>query len=122
MNDVRGPGSRHHFRRGAFVFILGLRAFFAGNVATIRVLNSLLTPMNDPEILRQLVQQTPKGTIEFDMQQGRVLNRTLQIDEKVVGAFGAQTLLQANGECVEKLIPPDSLKRVSSNPPNALPK
>ncbi len=91
-------------------------------IATIRVRTSLLTPVNDPEILRQLVQQTPAGTIEFDMQQGRVLNRTLQIDEKVISAFGPQTLLQASGKSVEKLLPPNLPPRVSSKPPNPLPK
>jgi hypothetical protein len=49
------------------------------------------------------------------LQQGRILSRTIKIDEKVVGAFGAQTLLQATGESVEKLVPP----RVASNSPSA---
>ena len=91
------------------------------NIATIQVRTSLLTPTNDPEILRQLVEKTPTGTIDFDLQQGRLLNKSLKIDEKVVGAFGAQSLLQAVGEMSERLVFPGA-PRVSSNPPNQLPK
>ena len=91
------------------------------NLATIRVRTTLLTPTNDPEVLRQLVQQTPIGTIEFDMQQGRIINRSFKTEEKVVGAFGEQSLLQAIGSVTERLVDP-SLPRVSSNPSNSLPK
>ena len=88
------------------------------NIATIQFRTSLLTPMNDPEILRQLVQLTPTGSIEFDVQQGRILSKTLKIDEKVVEAFGKQTLLQARGESKEKL----AATRTASAAPGQLPK
>ena len=74
------------------------------NVATIKVRTSLLTPLSDPEILRQLVQQTPTGTIEFDLKKGCITNRSFEINEKVVGAFGDQTLLEARGESIEKMV------------------
>ncbi|WP_010582816.1 DUF6263 family protein [Schlesneria paludicola] len=74
------------------------------NIATISMRTSLLTPLTEPEILRNLVQQTPSGTIEFDLAKGRISNRSLQINEKVVGAYGSQTLLEARGESVEKMV------------------
>lgn len=91
------------------------------NIATIRVRTTLLTPIEDPEILRQLALQTSYGVIEFDMQIGRVLKKSLKIEDKVVGAFGPQTMLEAQGECTEKLIPPNLLPRVGNNAPNNAP-
>jgi len=74
------------------------------NVATIKYRTSLLVPIDDPDILRQIATQTPSGTIEFDLKQGRIISRSVLIEEKVIGAFGAQTLLQAMGESTEKLL------------------
>lgn len=90
----------------------------SGNIATISYRTSLLTPVTDPEILRQLLQLTPSGAIEFDIQQGRIASKTIKIDEKVVGAFGAQSLLQAQGESKEKLVP----SQLTSAAPAQLPK
>ena len=83
-------------------------------IATIRFRTSPRTPINDPEILRQIVQQTPSGMIEFDLKNGRLLSRSLKIDEKVVGAFGAQTLLDAQGEMMEKLVIPKTTAKAAS--------
>ncbi len=94
----------------------------ADNIATIRSRTSLLTPTSDPEILRQLVQLTPTGSVEFDLQQGQILSKSLQIDEKVVGAFGAQTLLQARGESMEKMVSPNGAPRVATGTPNPVSK
>lgn len=94
----------------------------ANDVASIRFLTSILTPMDDPEILRQMLQQTPKGTVEFDLKQGKILSRSIHIDDKVVGAFGPQTLIQARGESIEKLVIPNSAPRTSNAVPNQQPK
>ena len=83
-------------------------------IATIRFRTSARTPVNDPDILRQIVQQTPSGLIEFDIKNGRMLSRSLKIDEKVVGAFGPQTLLDAQGEMTEKLITPKTTAKNAS--------
>lgn len=89
-----------------------------GNIANITFRTGLITPVSDPEILRQLVQLTPTGTVEFDIQQGQLLSRKLKIDERVVDAFGSKSLLQAEGESVEKLVPPQLAKGI----PNQIPK
>ena len=91
------------------------------DVATIRIRTSLRVPMHDPDILRQIVQQTPSGTIEFDLKEGRLLSRSLQIDEKVIGAFGAQTLLQAQGEMHEKLLLPKVASKATNAPTSGKP-
>lgn len=84
------------------------------DIATIKFRTSLRSPTQDPDILRQVAQQTPSGTIEFDTKQGRLISRSLVIDEKVIGAFGSQTLLQAQGEMHERLTPPRTAANVSS--------
>ena len=83
-------------------------------IATIRFRTSLRAPMHDPEILRQIVQQTPSGEIVFDLKEGRIISRSLVIDEKVIGAFGGQTLLQAQGEMQERFVVPKTASTVSS--------
>ena len=88
-------------------------------IATIRFRTSLRTPISDPDILRQTVQQTPSGVIEFDLKNGRLISRSLKIDEKVVGAFGAQTLLDAQGEMTEKLITPKTTAKAASESKDA---
>ena len=90
-------------------------------IATIRVRTGLRTPMHDPDILRQIVQQTPSGSLEFDLNEGRLLRRDLEIKEEVVGAFGAQTLLQAVGEMHEKLVLPKVPPKVSIGTSDAKP-
>ena len=89
-----------------------------GNTATITFRTGLITPVTDPEILRQLVQLTPTGTVEFDIQQGQLISRSLKIDERVVDAFGAQSLLQAQGESIEKMVPAQLAKGI----PRQIPK
>ncbi|HEY0983054.1 DUF6263 family protein [Schlesneria sp.] len=89
------------------------------DIATIRFRTSLRVPMHDPDILRQIVQQTPSGTIEFDLKEGKILSRSLKIDEKVIGAFGPQTLLQAQGEMLEKLVPARTPAKVGAKPVSA---
>lgn len=74
------------------------------HVATIRYRTSLLAAIHDPEILTQLVQQTPRGAVEFDLNEGKIIHRSLEINNKVHEAFGPQTLLQARGESVERLV------------------
>lgn len=89
------------------------------NIATITVRTNLLTPSEDPEILRQIAQMVSAGTIEFDMQQGRVMSKFIKIDEKVINAFGAQTLLHARGQSMEKALLQNPASRVATGAPDA---
>ena len=77
----------------------------ADGIATIKFRTSILALLNEPKIQGQLVQQTPSGTIEFDMERGLIRLRKTIANETVVNALGPQTVLQAVGESTEKLIP-----------------
>lgn len=54
-------------------------------LATISVQTQVLTPVHNPEIEVQLVQQKMHGTVKFDLDAGRIVDQRLETNEKVVG-------------------------------------
>jgi hypothetical protein len=74
-------------------------------VATIGVKTELVTPVNDPEIQSQLVQQITDGEIRFDMDGGRILSREIDWDETVVGFKGHDSLMKYLARFTEELQP-----------------
>ena len=64
-------------------------------IATITLKTAVITPVNDPALQAQLIQRTPSGTIEFDLQAGRIAARTMRIDDSVIGPFGDNSSLKA---------------------------
>ncbi len=76
----------------------------ATGVATIRIVTQPLTPVNDPAVESQLIQQLSKGEIRFDIDRGRLLSKRLDWSEEVVGFRGADTSLRYDGRFVEELI------------------
>jgi hypothetical protein len=63
-------------------------------VATIAVETQILTPINDPKLQSQLVQRLQKGTIEFDVDAGRLLKKQMDIDQAVFGFSGPDSHMQ----------------------------
>lgn len=57
-------------------------------VAVIRVSTAILTPITDPAIESQLIQREATGTIEFDIEAGRIIGQQLEVDKNVVGFRG----------------------------------
>jgi hypothetical protein len=76
----------------------------ADGIAIIKFKTLVLTPVNDPEFEKQIVQQTPTGTIEFDIERGLVRSHSSSVHRTVMNAFGAQSLLQVIGESTETLV------------------
>ncbi|MEK6260160.1 MAG: hypothetical protein AABP62_16195 [Planctomycetota bacterium] len=74
-------------------------------IATIKFKTSILALLNDPKMMGGLAQQTPSGTIEFDIERGLIRSRKSVTKESVVNAFGPKTFLQVTGESTEKLVP-----------------
>ncbi len=56
-------------------------------IATIEVAYQVLQPV-PPEIEAQLVQRLMKGTVEFDIERGRVIAQKMAVDESVIGFAG----------------------------------
>jgi hypothetical protein len=76
-----------------------------GTVATIGFKTSVLTPLSNPQVEAQLLQRTPAGTIEFDLDRGLIISQATKAAGQVVQAFGANTLMQASLETAERWLP-----------------
>lgn len=86
-------------------------------IATIGVKTEVLTPVNDPAIKGQLVQQLTNGTVKFDIDAGRVYSQQIDWDETVVGFNGADSLMKYLARFTEELIPADTLARQPADAP-----
>ena len=75
-----------------------------GTIAMIKLRSGPVTPVTDPQIKVQLMQRTPKGIIEFDLEQGTMRSMSTTIDEQVVNAFGPQTSVHAVTKSEDKLL------------------
>lgn len=73
-------------------------------VATISVRTEVLTPVNDPKLESQIVQQLSNGTIRFDVDAGRLLSKQMDWDETVVGFNGADSQLKYLARITEELV------------------
>ncbi len=65
-----------------------------GNVASIQLDTSVITPLREPEQEAQLIQKTPSGTIEFDLERGLMLSRQTKVDQQVVGFSGPKSFIR----------------------------
>jgi hypothetical protein len=63
-------------------------------VATIAARTEVLTPVDDPAVQSQLVQRVKRGEVRFDVDAGRVLYQQMDIDEKVLGFSGADSMMK----------------------------
>jgi hypothetical protein len=74
--------------------------------ATIHVETQVLTPVNDAQIEAQLIQRLSNGSIEFDLEAGRVLSQQLDLDRRVLGFSGPTSTMHYLTRYTEKLLPP----------------
>ena len=73
------------------------------DVATLKVVTSIKSKVNNPSILGQLIQRTPSGTVKFDIANGRIMARDMKTDKRVVNGLGANTVFRAVSHRTEKL-------------------
>lgn len=90
-----------------------------GSVARITLKTVILTPIRDPTVQVQLIQRAPQGVIEFDMERGSIVSRTLTVDESVVGAMGPNSLVRAVSRRVEKRLTPAEAAAEAAAAPKA---
>lgn len=76
----------------------------SAGVATIRIEAQPLTPVNNPAIESQLIQQLSKGTIKFDLDRGRMLSKQLDWSEEAIGFRGDDTSLKYDARFTEELL------------------
>jgi hypothetical protein len=73
-------------------------------IATIRVDTTVLTPIDDPRLESRLLERIWDGTIEFDIDRGRVLRRATGIDRRVVGFEGPESSVRYKSSLEERLV------------------
>jgi len=72
-------------------------------IATIRVDTTVLTPVDDPRLESRLLERIWNGTIEFDVERGRVIRRSTGIDRRVVGFEGPESSVRYKASLEERL-------------------
>lgn len=87
----------------------------ATGVATITIETQPLTPVNDPAVEAQLIQQLSKGEIRFDIDRGRMLSKRLDWSDEVVGFRGADTSLRYDSKFTEELVGKRTASRAKPN-------
>jgi len=76
------------------------------DTATIFVESIVLTPVDEPAVQVHLVQSKTKGTITFDIAQGRVVAQKLTLDEEIIGVpLGEASSMHYVMSFTEKLVP-----------------
>lgn len=78
--------------------------------AEISLSTALITTIRDPAIKVRLIQQSPSGTILFDINRHLLLSRELATEGQVIGPFGAETLVKAVSKRSEKMLPSSTAK------------
>lgn len=76
----------------------------SAGVATISIETQPLTPISDPAIDSQIIQQLSKGQIKFDLDNGRMLSKQLDWSDVVVGFRGPDTSLKYDSRLTEELV------------------
>lgn len=82
---------------------LSLRSVATG-VATIEVETQILTPIHDPAIEAQLIQNTSAGIVKFDIDAGRMLQQQMDVDKRVVGFRGEASAIRYLTRFSEKFV------------------
>jgi hypothetical protein len=88
-------------------------ASVASGIATITVTTQVMTPVPDARVQSQLLQRLCNGTVKFDLDAGRIVSRTMEWNESVVGFNGASSNMKYQARLTEELIDP---ARVATRP------
>ncbi len=71
-------------------------------VATISIRTEVLTPVREPAIKNQIMQQVTFGKAEFDIKEGRLLSQTLDWDHEVQGYPTGDSIVKYQAEKSEQ--------------------
>ena len=74
-------------------------------IATFSVEYQILTPV-DAYIESQLVERLMKGTVRFDLNQGRIVSQHLTVNRRVLGFSGGTSSMHFVSQMDEQLLAP----------------
>jgi len=75
----------------------------SSGVAVIRVRSEPLTPLHEPELEAQAIQQMSDGEVRFDLDAGRLISKSLAWDKTVVGFSGPGSVMDYSARLDEKV-------------------
>jgi hypothetical protein len=75
----------------------------SAGVAVISIRSEPLTPLREPEVEAQAIQQMSNGEVRFDMDAGRLISKSLSWDKTVVGFSGAGSVMEYSARLDEKV-------------------
>ncbi|MCY2976915.1 MAG: hypothetical protein NTW52_19840 [Planctomycetota bacterium] len=75
----------------------------SAGVAVISIRSEPLTPLREPEIEAQAIQQMSNGEVRFDIDAGRLISKSLAWDKTVVGFSGAGSMMEYSARLDEKV-------------------
>jgi len=87
----------------------------SAGVATISVRSEPLSPVNDPTEEAQVMQQLSNGTIQFDVDAGRMISKELAWDHQVVSFSGPGSLLEYSSRLEDRVVSAKVEPRTASN-------
>ena len=76
----------------------------SSDIATIALETQILDVLNNPKIEAQVVQRLSKGTIQFDIEAGRIVGQDLRLDERVLAFSGPGSGMHLKSRFTEKLL------------------
>jgi hypothetical protein len=76
----------------------------SAGVVTISMRAEPLTPIREPELQAQVVQQLSQGKLKFDNDAGRLISKELNWDDKVVSFAGPNSLMEYSARYNEQML------------------
>ena len=73
-------------------------------VATISMSTQIVTPIADPSLEARVLQYETSGSVRFDIDGGRILDRQLDVDKSVVGFRGEASSIRYVGRSTEEYL------------------
>jgi len=75
----------------------------SAGVAVIGIRSEPLTPLHEPELEAQAIQQMSNGDVRFDIDAGRLISKSLAWDKTVVGFSGPGSVMEYSARLDEKV-------------------
>jgi hypothetical protein len=73
-------------------------------VAAIQSVTQILTPIHDPAIESQIMQNETTGVTRFDIEAGRILGQETNLDKRVLGFRGESSMCHYRTRIVEEIV------------------
>ena len=86
----------------------------SAGIAIIAIESTPITPIRQPEVEAQILQQLSHGKLRFDIDAGRLVSKELQWDENVVDFGGVGSEMTYSARLTEKLVPSEKSAKVPS--------